>query len=708
MRENDTPAYGGSQQSNDHSGELFMPAASKTLPKGYMGRILNIDLTEQVSRSSALDFRTCDLFFGGRGIGVALLFEHFISLEQKGKYKNAFKEAHPLGEDNVLIFSTSPTTGTSMPASGRFHVNFKSPLTGGVGSANSGGKWAVAFKKTRYDILRITGKSPSPTYVAISPEGVEFKNAECLLQLNVDEITDLLSRNSPKGTRIMTIGEAGRRLSRIAAIMNDRGRALGRGGGGAVFGSKNLLAIVVHPGPAGAISVADPEGIRAGNERGAGYKARLKLDVGKMTRKEQAYGILSSMGTLGILGMVHHYHELVHNNMSDTRHRDEDIEKINGEALRSHAATTPSGKERIASKKSACYNCPIACTRVTGILDAKGDRVDQGEGPEFETVALLGANLSIYDLVVIARANYWANRYGLDTISLGGTIAAFIELYNLVRNKKKNRTTREEAFLEDVRQFCELYGEPQFGRKEILVPLVHTIGRSEGIGEALAEGSHRFCRKYGHEELSMSVKKMELPAYDPRTAFLQGLCYEMNNRGGCHLENGYTAIRDYCAGYAEWPGDRIEGTAIIARNAALTNTAIDIIGACAFASLSLSLDEFALLINAVTGLSHSAGTLERTAWRTLTLERTFNMRAGFTDNDDRLPDRFYSESLEIEGRSLICDRDSFNQMHREYYDAMGWDGNGYPTEETFRNLGLEYLLPNGFRVPGKAVAVSGT
>lgn len=681
-----------------------MPTEMHPLPKGYMGRILTIDLNEQACVSSDLDFETCSLFFGGRGLGVALLFEHFLSLEQ---YKNAFEEVDPLCEDNVLIFSTSPTTGTAMPASGRFHVSFKSPLTGGIGSANSGGKWAVALKKTGYDALKITGKAPAPVYLTISRDGVEFKNAESLLQLNVEEITDRLTRNSPKGARVMTIGEAGRRLSRISAIMNDRGRALGRGGAGAVFGSKNLLAIVVAPDPAVSVSVADPDGLRAGNESGAIYKARMKLDVGKMTRKEQAYGILSSMGTLGILGMVHNYHELIHNNMHNTHHRNEDIEKINGEALRNHAITIPSGGDWVESKKGACYNCPIACTRVTGILDGKGNRVDGGEGPEFETVALLGANLSIYDLVVITQANYWANRYGLDTISLGGTIAALIELYSLVKNKKGNRTAEEEVFLKDVGPFCELHGEPQFGRKEILVPLVHAIGRSEGIGKDLAQGSFRFCQKYGHAELSMSVKKMEMPAYDPRTAFLQGLCYEMNNRGGCHLENGYTAIRDYCAGYAEWPGDRIEGTAIIARNAALTNTTIDIIGACAFASLSLSLDEFALLVNAVTGLSYNAGTLERIAWRTLTLERVFNTLAGFSSNDDWMPDRLYTEVVEIEGRSLVCDRTAFGQMHREYYAAMGWDGNGRPTEETLRKLELDNLLQNRM-LSEKVLAVSET
>jgi aldehyde:ferredoxin oxidoreductase len=261
-------------------------------------------------------------------------------------------------------------------------------------------------------------------------------------------------------------------------------------------------------------------------------------------------------------------------------------------------------------------------------------------------------------------------------------------MYNLIKNKQEKKTHEEKELLKLVGDFSKIHGEVQFGRKEILIPLVHAIGKSEGLGKELANGSYRFCRKYGHQEFSMSIKKLEMPAYDPRAAFLQGLCYEMNNRGGCHLENGYTAIKDYCAGYAEWPGDRIEGTAIIAKNAALTNTAIDIIGACAFASLSLSLDEFSLLINAVTGLNYDAGQLERIAWRTLTLERLFNIRAGFTKNDDWLPDRFYSDYLKIESQSIKCDRQSFNQMHNEYYEAMGWDRDGVPTEKTLEELEL--------------------
>jgi aldehyde:ferredoxin oxidoreductase len=440
-----------------------------------------------------------------------------------------------------------------------------------------------------------------------------------------------------------------------------------------------------------------PARLLQSNEEGPGFKAKLKLDVGKMTRQEKHYGILPSMGTLGLLGMVDAFDELMHNNMQDTKHSPEDIKKISGEAMREHRKTAGQGNRHIEVQKAACFSCPIACTRRTKIRDDKGSIVDEGEGPEFETVALLGANLSIYDLVVIAEANYWANRYGLDTISLGGTIAAFFELYSLIKEKTGKRTREEQRFLGDVKSFIAENGEPLFGHKEILVPLVHAIGKSEGIGKTLAGGSYRFCRHYGHEELSMSVKKLELPAYDPRAAFLQGLGYEMCNRGGCHLQNGYTAIRAYCAGYAEWPGDRIEGSAVIAKNSALGNTVMDIIGFCTFASISLSLDEFAGLINAVTGLNLNAGLLQRIGWRTLTLERVFNILAGFTNQDDWLPERFYVEDIDVEGIPVHCNKKAFGQLHREYYKAMGWNEEGFPKEEVLKELDLVRILKDRYR-----------
>jgi len=662
------------------------------LPKGCMGNILHVDLTEQEFHIEPLSPQLAYLFFGGRGFGIALLFQHFSDLQRK--YQKTFSEIDPLSEDNPLIISTSPTTGTKMPAAGRFHLNFKSPLTGGVGSTNSGGYWGVVFKKTGHDVLYIAGKSQIPTYLVISSEKVEFKNAEEFKEANTKETTDALLQQMPKGTRVLAIGQAGKGRSHFASVVNDKGRSLGRGGGGAVFGSKNLYAIAVVPDREISIDVADPESLNLKNKTGAAFKAKIKLDVGKFSRREEYYGSLSSMGSLGLCGMVYNYGQLIHNNMKDTYHQREDVSKITGEALRRHAADAKPGETRVAVKKGTCFNCPILCKRKTRVIDGKGNVIDEGEGPEFETVALLGANLSIYDLTVITQANYWANRYGLDTISLGSTVAAFVELYEVIKAKGENASSHETQLLEDSRSFVEEYGEPAFGKSEMLIPLIHQIGQATGIGKYLDRGSYRFCERYGHPELSMTVKKQELPAYDPRTSFSQALCYEMSNRGGCHLEGGYTAAQDYCAGYGEWPGDRIEGTPLISKNAALKHTVLDIIGACVYGSFSLTLDEYALLINAVTGLHYNAGILQRIARCTFTLERLFNIKCGFTKDDDWLPDRFYHDPVDTGERSAVCNQKAFQKMHREYYRAMGWDDDGVPTDDTLEKLGLKDFVNN--------------
>lgn len=663
-----------------------MLSHSAALPKGYMGKILYVDLTTRTSRVEPLPAELAEQFFGGRGLGIGLLFHHFAALE--GKYANPFADIAPLAEENPLIITTSPTTGTRMPTSGRFHLNFKSPLTGGLGSSNSGGYWGVTFKKTGYDVLYITGKAAAPVYLVVSAEGVQFADAARFQAATTSDTTDALTAQLPKGARVLAIGQAGKHGARFASITNDKGRSLGRGGGGAVFGSKNLYAIAVAPNRRGAIDVANQESLTLKNKSGAAFKAKIKLDVGKLSRAEEHYGFLSSMGSLGLCGMVNNYGQLVHNNMHDTTHRPEDVGKITGEALRQHAANAKPGDPKIEVKKGTCFNCPIVCKRKTKVLDEQGNLIDEGEGPEFETVALLGANLSIYDLTVIAQVNYWANRYGVDTISLGGTIGALFELYTLVSNKAADLTPAEQQFLEDVSGFVAEYDEPVFGNADVLLPLVHQIGQNVGIGRYLAEGSYRFCERYGHTELSMSVKKLELPAYDPRTSFSQALCYEMNNRGGGHLEGGYTAAQDYCAGYAEWPGDRIEGTPLISKNATLKNTTVDIIGACVYGSFSLTLDEYALLINAVTGLHYNAGLLQKIAWRAVTLERLFNLNCGLSSDDDWLPARFFELPVQTPERTTVCNREAFQQMHREYYHAMGWDDHGRPTQATLEKLGL--------------------
>lgn len=361
-------------------------------------------------------------------------------------------------------------------------------------------------------------------------------------------------------------------------------------------------------------------------------------------------------------------------------------------------------KKKIKVRKGACFNCPIFCKRHTTLFDENNNIIEKGEGPEFESTTLLGANLSIYDLPIIIQANTLANQYGLDTISTGATIAAFFDLYESVKKKANlfspfspsggnlaGCTPGEKKFLSDINDFIIKHGEPGFGKAGLLIPLIHLIGKAEGIGRYLAKGSYWFCTQYGHPELSMSVKGLELPAYDPRTSFSQALCYEMNNRGGCHLEGGYTAPHAYCAGYGEWPGQRVEGTPLISKNACLKNTTLDIIGACAYGSFSLGLDEYASLVNAVTGLQYNSGTLKTIAYRTITLERLFNCKCGLTHADDWLPDRFYQEPVHTREGDVVCDREAFDKMHKEFYFSMGWDNTGNPAKETLIKLGLAGL-----------------
>ncbi|MCD6123139.1 MAG: hypothetical protein J7K04_14980, partial [Spirochaetales bacterium] len=260
--------------------------SKNVLPKGYMGKILKVDLSALTYNAEVLTKDMTELFFGGRGIGAAMLLEHFLSLKKAGKYKNPFKEIDPLSEDNPLIFTTSPMTGTKMPSSARFHLNYKSPLTGGYGSSDSGGTWGVSLKRTGYDVLYITGKASKPLYLVISDSGVEFNDAEALEELNADGISSYILEKLPKGSNVLSIGQAGKKSAFYAAIINDYGRALGRGGAGAVCGSKNIFAIAVVPDRKREIPVYDPESLNIRNESGAAFKAKIKIDVGKLTRKE--------------------------------------------------------------------------------------------------------------------------------------------------------------------------------------------------------------------------------------------------------------------------------------------------------------------------------------------------------------------------------------------------------------------------------------
>ncbi len=648
---------------------------------GYAGRILEVDLSEQSIRETPLTQDLREMFVGGRAMAVALLFSQ---LQRTGIAQgDPIKDTDPLGEDNALVFATSPMTGTTAPTASRIHVAFKAPLTGGIGSSNSGGKWGVEFKKTGYDALVVTGRADDLTLLVIDEDGARLEPAPQVDLADVDAVTDAIQAATSDKHKVMTVGAAGRSLSPIACIINDRGRALGRGGGGAVFASKNLLAVAVR----GEIPVAvhNPAGLDIKNISGSVYKAMAKLRVGKITKSKKQFGILSSMGTNGLMGMLAQYDELLHRNFLDNCHDESDLAKIQGEAFLHH--------DRVKVRGGACRQCPIACTRVTHIVDEEGQTVSSGEGPEFETVSLLGANLHIYDLEVVTEANYLCNRYGFDTISIGGSIAALMEIYEKVdATAPAERTEAEAALIAEAEPFVAQHGAPVFGNAGCLVPLVQAAADNTGIGQAVALGAWRLAQQYGHPEAAMTVKKMELPAYDPRATWTQALSYMMSPRGGCHLQGGYSAPLAFCAGYGEFPGNKSEGAALVARNVCYQNVIYDMLGVCAFSGFSVTPDEMANMLNDVVGTAHKASDLEHIARRCIILERIFNHRCGLTAEDDWLPDRFFDEPISVDGVETTCSRSDFSRMRREFYESLGLDEDGLPTERTLDDTRLDEFL----------------
>jgi aldehyde:ferredoxin oxidoreductase len=652
--------------------------------EGYMGRMLDVDLSSLTAQTAPLPERVAELFLGGRGLGTALLVEKLLA--RKADYSNPIGEIDPLSPGNALIFATSPMNGTPVPTCARYHAEFKSPLTGGIGSADAGGKWGVEFKRTGHDALVITGQASEPVVLFIDDDGVHFEEPPDVDSGDVEAITGALEERHGRKVKVMTVGAAGRRLARIGAIINDRGRALGRGGGGAVFASKNIFAIAV----AGSrkVQTANPEMLKPKNIAGSVFKALAKLRVGKLTKPPEQFGILSSMGTNGLMGMLAQYDELIHRNFQDNCHDPNKLARIRGEAFLDHPT--------VKVKRRACFNCPIGCTRATWIIDVDGNMVSAGEGPEFETVSMLGANLDIYDLDLITRANYLCNRYGLDTISIGATIATLMEIYGVAKSKDpSDLTAGEKLLLEDADAFVKQHGEPQFGNAECLLPVIEAAASGEGIGKYITEGAKRLAERYGHPEIAMTVKGMELPAYDPRATWTQALSYMLTPRGGCHLQGGYSAPIAFCAGYGEFPGTKSEGAALIARNASYHNCAYDILGVCAFAGFSVTLDEFANMLNDVTGLDYKSSDLERVSRRTITLEKLFNLLCGFGLDDDWLTERFFTEPILVEGREMKCDRDEFAMMRAEYYESLGWDEHGIPTVDTFEELSLDEIIGPG-------------
>lgn len=593
--------------------------------QGWTGKILDINLTDGSIETLPLDMEMARLFLGGRGLGARLLWDL------------VGPEVSPLSPENVLIFTTGPITATGSQTSNRFNVSTKSPLTDTILHANSGGWWGMQFKRTGYDALIVRGKAQSPVMIEINPEGVELKEAGHLWGKGVFETTEALGQ-SRNQRNVLCIGPAGENQVRIAAIMNDKERALARGGPGAVMGSKNLKAIVV-------------EGKEKNQPADQELFKFMLYETGKLLKASPLTSQgLPEFGTAVVMNVVNEIGALPTRNFQQSQF--EGADKISGEAI----------TDSILVKNQACWACPITCTRIT-----KTDSGKEGEGPEFESAWAFGAQCGIDDLDTITEANYLCNDMGLDTISMGNTIGCAMEL-------------AEKGLIAN---------EFGFGQAGKLLDLISDTAYRRGLGAEMAEGSYRMAEKHGAPELSMSVKKLEMPAYDPRGMQGQGLVFATGNRGACH-ETGNMLGPEVLALPRLIDRFATQGKAGIVSVHQNSAAVIDSLVYCKFTNMAVAEEFFARTLSAVTGEHFTADDLMMVGERVWTLERLYNLREGFTKKDDTLPDRMLSEPVPDGPSKGFTVK--LAPMLEEYYAFRGWDQNGVPKPEKLKELSLEFAI----------------
>jgi aldehyde:ferredoxin oxidoreductase len=603
------------------------------LPWGVHGRILEVDLSSGRIDDLPLETDLVADYIGGRGLGVRLISSRM----DPG--------CDALSPENVIVIAAAPLIGTKAPTAGRGHMVFKSALSGGLGSSNCGGTWAPAFKSTGFDALVIRGRAAAPVFLDIQPGKADILPAGSVWGKNIPQTTEELQSADPgRRARVLCIGQAGENKVRFASVMNDRNRAYGRGGPGAVWGSKNLKAVRVSGNKK--IRIKDPERYQSGLDQ-----SFYLLKQAPATKR-----LLRELGTAGLVELINLINMLPHRNFRDNVHRDEDVEKVSGETL----------AKKLLQRAAGCFLCPMGCQRHTRVGDRKG------EGPEYETMVMIGPDCDIYDLEAITRVNYLCNEWGMDTISFGGTLACAMEL-----------TDRDLLSAKDTDGL-----DIRFGRADLLDELARRVAFREGIGDRLAEGSYRLAESCGHPEFSMTVKKQEIPAYDPRASFTQALGYMTSPTGACHLKGGYGVSLAFFGGAKEIPRFSLLQSPIGIRNMHNLGILQDSLGVCRFTGYAFSTDPWARMMSGLTGLDFSTVRLEEIANRIAAVERLFNLSAGLTEADDVLPARFSTEPILAAGGERVVSSEAIVRMRRDYYRARGWDETGTPAPALLESLGI--------------------
>lgn len=631
---------------------------------GYMGRVLQINLSTGDVTDYPWTDKDRELYIGGKAMAAKILYDTLTGRE------NAYSEENP------LIISTGPLTGTGAPSSSRFNISSLSPQTGFISSSNCGGTFGYHLKRAGIDALIITGRREERTWIEIDNGSVTFHNADDLWGTRVTECQRLLAEkmSSKRGCDIkfgkLCIGPAGENLVRYSAVISDE-RAAGRTGMGAVLGWKNVKAIAVcgnHDTP-----VHDPSATKKWCQKWFRYLRNHPLTGNQLPRMGTA-GLVSSMQMRGLLATKNY-----------TEGRFEHFDKVNGETL----------AEEYNIVNKGCLSCPIKCARTVTV---EGEDV---KGPELETLGLLGGGILNKDLYRILKWNRELDELGLDTISAANTLAYAME-------------ANERGLWNNGLKFGDIEG---------ISKIWDDIAYRRGIGNELAEGSKRLSEKYGGKEFAMQSKGLELAAYEPRRAVGQGLGYAVSNRGGCHLNGGYLVILEglglnidaqtphakadftmmfqdlmemisatgQClfTSYAFFPG-----FLIIRPNGAIATAANKLLPHLGWAirlmnkfprvlAFHLPVFHHTKMMQKAVGMPMTFGKYLQTGERGFNLERAVNVRFGVSAAKDSLPKRLTDVPQDPNDPRT---RVPLEQMKKIYYQARGWDKSGIPTCRTLKKL----------------------
>jgi aldehyde:ferredoxin oxidoreductase len=597
---------------------------------GWRGEILRVNLTKGTFKKEKLDPKLARAYIGGRGLGTKIL------------YDEVDPKVDPLSPKNKLIMATGPLTGTNASTGGRYMVITKSPLTGAVACSNSGGYIGAEIKFCGYDLLIFEGRAKSPVYLWLNNDKVELRPADKVWGKTTHETEDRLKAETHEEAHVCSIGPAGEKLALTACVMNDKHRAAGRSGVGAVMGSKNLKAVVAKGFQS--VKVARPKE----------FMAACLAVVKKLKDSPVTGGGLPKYGTPILVNVINAHGFLPTRNFQQGQF--EGADKLSGETI----------ADTILIKNKGCFACTIACSRVSEVKEGKYKGA--GEGPEYESGWALGIATGVSDLGAVTKANYLCNELGMDTIEAGVAVATAMELY------EKGHIPQSDI------------GRPlRFGDEDALVWLIEEMGHRRGFGELVAQGGYRVAEKYGHPELFMGVKKQAFPAYDGRGAQGMALGYATANRGACHLR-GYTISVEVFGIPKKMDPFATEGKAEVSKLFQDVAAFVDSTGICLFTTFGIGADDIHPMLEHATGGGYTLEECLKIGERIWNLERLFNLKAGLSGKDDTLPPRILHEGIpEGPAKGMVG---KLPEMLPEYYKLRGWESTGTPSKAKLKELAL--------------------